>query len=183
MQSATLDAIVFRSANPVKRAMDVICLIMLQLLTLMVLAAEQNPQKLRNHRALGPNSILARLDAGETFDLPPLVVASIRALTSEIRTQLGLDGFSIAQSASPLPSLPQTSAVQANAKRRRAIKRQARPAAPRCKPHTLQTMPLHYQPSNKAFSKEKAFRASIYPRPFRCYIVMNRGDVRASSPR
>jgi hypothetical protein len=129
MPRATLDAIVFRSTDPVKRAIDIVCLVILQLLTLMVLAAEQDPEKLRNHRARGPSSILARLDAGETFDLPHLWVAAIRSVASEIRADLRLGSFGVEQSGASIPTSPQNPVARTKAPRRRSTS-QHRPACP-----------------------------------------------------
>jgi hypothetical protein len=127
MPSATLDAIIYRSSNPVSRAIDVVCLIILQLLTLMVLAAEQDPAKLRNHPALGPHSILARLEAGDSFDLPLILIAAIRAVASGIRADLRLGGFGFKQPGAPIPALPQNPAAPAKAK---AKAKRRRPTAP-----------------------------------------------------
>jgi hypothetical protein len=129
MPSATLDAIIFRSNDPVKPAMDVICLIILQLLTLMVVAAEQNPQQLRDHPALGSRSILARLDRGETFDLPTRSVASIRSVVRLMRADLRLDDIGGAPSGASLPAQSQNPAARANSIHRRpaARERAARP--------------------------------------------------------
>jgi hypothetical protein len=167
MPSATLDALALRSTNPVKRAMDVICVVMLQLLTLMVVAAEQNPHKLRNHRFLGPHSILARLQAGETFDLPLLLIATIRDVASHLRTELRLDGLMIEPSGAPIPAEPQTPAAPAKATRQRAAHGQVLRTAPDRAPHALQTIKLPGQAALSGFAKQQALPPKVYPRPFR----------------
>jgi hypothetical protein len=164
---------IFRSTSPVKRAMDVVCLIILQLLTLMVLATEQDQEKLRNHPALGPNSILARLGAGETFDLPLAVIASIRTITSQIRSDLRLGGFEVKQSGAPSPATAQNQPAQAKATRQRSIARHPPAATWRDAPHTLQTLPMTRQAVIRGFFKEQAFRSKVYPRPIRCGIETN----------
>jgi hypothetical protein len=85
MPSATLDDIALRSNDPFNRAMDVFCVVMLQLLMLILAASQPDPDKRRQYPARGGCTILARLDAGETFDLPPLMIASIRSIASSIR--------------------------------------------------------------------------------------------------
>jgi hypothetical protein len=75
MPNATLADIALRSTNPVKRAMDVFWIVMLELLVLMVVAREQDPDKRHDYPDVGAHSILARLGAGDTFDLPLLLVA------------------------------------------------------------------------------------------------------------
>jgi hypothetical protein len=115
--------LIYRSTDPVKRAIDVMCLIMLQLLTLMVLATEQNPEKLRNHFALSARSILARLDAGDTFDLPAPWIAAMRSVANQLLADLRISGFGFEPASTPRLTSPENPPARAKPKRRRPATR------------------------------------------------------------
>jgi hypothetical protein len=186
MPSATLDAIVFRSTNPVRRVMDVMCLVILQLLTLRFLANQSDTERRRNHPALGPHSILARLDAGETFDLPLPLIAFMRRTVSEFRTDLRLDSTDFQRSEPPSPTPPRKPASRRKARRRSAAPpcaRRPRPNAPlRARRSPLQaTAPPQ---ADRGVSNQKALSCHVFPRPFRCGIgtILPALSVGASRP-
>jgi hypothetical protein len=101
--------------------MDVMCLVILQLLTLRFLANQSDTERRRNHPALGPHSILARLDAGETFDLPLPLIAFMRRTVREFRTDLRLDTTDFQRSEPPIPAQPQNPPVRPRTTHRRRI--------------------------------------------------------------
>jgi hypothetical protein len=171
MPSATLEDIALRSTNPVSRAIDVICVIMLQLLTLLVVANEPDPHKRRNHPALGSHTILARLEAGEDFDLPRVLVKYLRAAAGQIRAGLERQGFGEEHPSAPIQAEPQNSPAAAKARPERPITRQAAPAAPGGTPQSRQTPRPDRQAAIPGVSKEEAFSPGVSPRQFRCGIV------------
>jgi hypothetical protein len=163
MPSATINDVALRSTNPVKRAMDVISVIILQLFTLAVLAGDQTAARPRNRRFVGSDSILVRLEAGETFDLPLVLIASIRSIARSLRDTLRLDGREVTQSGAPATTPPQKAARHRKPTRRRPapshraapITNHAQPRArrspnrptgpPRSQPRTGKTKALHHQ--------------------------------------
>ena len=160
MPSATLEDIALRSTNPVKRAMDVISVIFLQLLTMMVLATE-DPAELSNHPALSAQSMLARLEAGDTFDLPFLLIAAIRLAASQLRTMLQLNGFGFAQASTSIPPESQTPAAPAKATTPAKAARHHPPGAAirTRRHHAPKPRRRHASRPRQAFSKQQAFPA------------------------
>jgi hypothetical protein len=149
MPSATLEDIALRSTNPVKRAMDVICVVMLQLLMLLVVANEPDPDKRRNHPALSADTILARLEAGETFNLPLLLISCLRSAAQQLRPNLRLDEPSIEQAAAPIPTPPQAPGSTPKAPRKATSQR-------RFAPETRQVRPKPRRAATRGLKKESA---------------------------
>jgi hypothetical protein len=160
MPSATLEDIALRSTNPVKRAMDVMCVVLLQLLTLILLANEQDPAKRRNHPALGSHTILARLEAGENFGLPRLLVQYLRTTARQILAGLPLDDAIEHQSSLAIPTTPQHPGALHTSTNRCATGRHIPHSARRDAPDTLQTMPSRRQTVIRGRSNQSAFPAA-----------------------
>jgi hypothetical protein len=149
MPSATLEDIALRSTNPVKRAMDVMCVVLLQLLTLILLANEQDPAKRRN-----------RLEAGENFGLPRLLVQYLRTTARQILAGLPLDDAIEHQSSLAIPTTPQHPGALHTSTNRCATGRHIPHSARRDAPDTLQTMPSRRQTVIRGRSNQSAFPAA-----------------------
>ena len=162
----TLDDLALRATNPLLRARDVLCVLLLQILHLML--AESDAAL-----ALYPCLTLARFLGGETFDLPPAIEAPLRlAITALMRR---LDPGAVPAPPRPATARPQ-SRRPANAPSRRAARARAhaqvtpiliRGLRPRCHPPpcvknwsfpSRHRTPISFRYRNKA-------PATIVPRP------------------
>jgi hypothetical protein len=142
----TYDELVLRHRNPIRRLYVIVCVIILEILQRMAMMDNPALQPL-------PSTVLARVLAGETFDLPHPLVKLLRLCAGEVHRRVG-------------PPAPQAMEPF-----------QSVPPAPVPAPSPRAAQPLVVLP--RRFASYRVLSGCVVSRPARLPVVLSARFVRA----